>query len=381
MIITALHFKRNNSGIFHSFKFAQGKAGLRTTWVASGNEVHPQWILEAIKSLFCQSNTTTSFDKIILEACDDAGEQILVEKSKTLDQSTDQVKKIQRTELIEALFGDDIETDTFLPENDVIPHNVFVVNDDGAPLYLARKEKETVNHQKSIRSILRDKSSLEQDIKNTLRVQLKSQADFDFNQLRKSLLKRDEFKLLSNERNAISAALKALNKKLDLANKDNDCHKIVEKIDTALTLISKIEEDHSKSIERKKVLSEKIAILRSETGLGPKEALHIRGKFQTGFTLLSRLELIKKVISILDSKRADLINHISSPFAQVTDLLNNLLSTDYKAFNDLSEKFTFIESTLLANNIKVEKANSKNQTWFEKFKNQTHSLTPRTRIQ
>lgn len=368
MIITALHFKRNNSGIFHSFKFAQGKAGLRTTWVASGNEVHPQWILEAVKSLFCQSNTTSSFDKIILEACDDAGEQILVEKIKNTRSIYRSGKKIQRTELIEALFGDDIETDTFLPENDVIPHNVFLVNDDGAPLYLARKEKETINHQKSIRSILRDKSSLEQDIKNTLRIQLQAQADFDFNQLRRALLKRDEFKLLLNEQNQISVALKSLDKKIDLANKDNDCFEIVEKIDSALQLINKIDEDHAKSIERKKVLCEKIAILRSETGLGPKEALHIRGKFQTGFTLLSRLELIKKVISILDSKRTDLINHISSPFAQVTDLLNNLLSTDYKAFNDLSEKFTFIESTLLANNIKVEKANSKNQTWFEKFK-------------
>ena len=52
MNLTSLHFKRNNSGVFHSFKFTPGKDKLRNLYIFSGKDLHPQWLLEAIKFLF-----------------------------------------------------------------------------------------------------------------------------------------------------------------------------------------------------------------------------------------------------------------------------------------------------------------------------------------
>lgn len=365
MIITALHFKRNNSSIFHSFKFTPGKATLRNTWLVSGSDTHPQWVLEAIKVLFAEGNNT-SFEKILLEGSDDAGDTIVIEKDRNIRSIYLNGSPIKREQFLTSIFGEDIEFDTFLPENDVSSYKVFPIS--GRNQIVARSEEESIAIQKSLRSISRDILSTKKSINRLLRIPMASQSQTSFSLLSQICKSKEHFDLYLTEERSVKEQIEILKADEVAHEKLSSQSKLINSIEAAVQLIAELKEDASENEQKRRSMIDKISVLKGELQISPKEAIQNRKLYKKGFHILARMELLKKVVSILDEKRSAITSHIKTPFSDVTTLINKLLNADNFAFSELSEKLSFLETTLLARNISLERTNAKNQTWFEKFK-------------
>ena len=368
MNLTSLHFKRNNSGVFHSFKFTPGKDKLRNLYIFSGKDLHPQWLLEAIKFLF-NTEKHPSFEKVYLELADDAGDIIVIEKDRGVREFYKNGKPISREEFIEAIYGDQIELETFIPEKDLIAFKINKLDEQSK--IVAREENTSLACQKLLRSIARETTDIKKSLMKKIEIPSALQEKIDWKKINTVVDNLAKRQLLAEEIKLHEKKLKQLNFKKNTLEESEQQNNLIMQLECTIDIVRDLSLDKNQLESEHKNLTDRISKLKKYLKLSPKEIINNKQLYNTGLHIIARMELLGKVTSILDEKRHHIIEHIKSPFLDTTSLIKKLLSVDDKSFSELSQKLTFMETSLLAENLSLQKANTKSQNWFELFKKES----------
>lgn len=360
MIVTNLHFKRSNSSTFYSLKFTAGKNNLRSTWAISGTDLHPQWILLAIKELFVE-NHTNNFDKIILETSDDAGDSIVITKDNCLISIYKNGLVINKKNFLQTIFESQENPDSQLTKD----YRVFISELSQERCFSAKEESASINNQKFALSTERKIIKLKREIDNLLNVPTNKSNMIDFDMLKTICNSNSSYQYSLHEKSEIEPKASHHQPNVGDVETARKKYELIIQIESIFKPMSHQLENFEKNEKLLDFINKKIIELKSDTKLNYSLITKNKNEFSKCFRILARIEIIKNILSIIDKKRNDLIGHIKIPFENARNRVNNI---DTNSFTSLLEKLAKLKSFSIAQRFPVKKSTEKNQTWFEKFK-------------
>jgi len=354
VIVTAIHWHRTSGLAPESFRFAGGRGNLRRTWITSNEQkTQQEWF---VKALACALTDLpmTGLMKVTVELADDAGSSYKITRNSDRVSCEKDGRPIARETLLaelrdglDVIHGPNTEFQELFQS-----YKVSYEND----AYLARREHRDSQATKDVREVTAEIRRLCQK----------------FNQAIGTKWTPSNIAILDRRLNDLAPRIWEMRSQIAKVEEIAE-HKVQDRsLEVALlkemqSLLVELEgsglpvsEIHS----RRKTLEDQISDMRVDSEWLTTAQRDIDWK--SGFTLLGRIQVARRVVKILADKKSELSSHLQSPFQSLNDQWAQFKDLDYELMTNLHKSLALMLSGTSVS-IKTEDR-KKSLTWFDKFK-------------
>lgn len=371
MIITAIHFKRTNESSFKSYRFSSGSGQFRNTWIFAGEPSESGEIFEAIESVFNDS-AKVHYNQIIIETSDDSGDDIVIIKERQIKKFYKNGSDINRSGLLQSIFGTEIDLSTFKPNLDTANYLIsahYSSLDPNNSYIQARPTKEAPFFLQALRGLERDIASVRSNICALFGTKNIAKEKINFHSLSEIVKNKDHALLIRNELDLIEKENKAIDRDTEDLNLLARKSEIISKLEHCNKMINSQAKTFKDHFSRSEKVSQQINLLKTELNISPKEALENKSEYHKGFRIFARLELLQKINEILQEKQTQLNEVLSTPLVKISRKIKAISNLDLISLNQFNVKISLLENKLrFIDSSDTTEANQKDTTWFDNFK-------------
>ncbi len=354
MIVTAIHWHRTTGLAPESFRFAGGRGNLRRTWITSSEQkTQQEWFVKALACALTDQ-PMAGLMKVTVELSDDAGSSYKITRNTDRVNCEKDGRSIAReTLLAELRDGLDVINSSHTEFHELFQSFRVSYENDA---YLARREHRDTLATKDVREVTLEIRRLSQKLNQSLGTKWTP----------------SNIAILDRRLNDLSPRIWEVRSQIAKVesmeeNKFQDRSQEVGLLKEMQSLLNELEGSGlpvSEIHARRKNLEDQISDMRVDSEWVATAQRDINWK--SGFTLLGRIQVARRVVKILTDKKMELSNHLQGSFEPLNDQWTQFKELDYELIKSLQKSLTLmLTGTSVSLRIEDRK---KSLTWFDRFK-------------